>query len=448
MFSIKIEDIILFPVYVAVFYYLIKLNRKKLSDPLLKIYLTRGFMVKILACIAFTVFNTYLSPGDSIGVYYPEGVNLYQLILKDPSNLDKLFFTPASNIDFNFLSEPTNSAIFVSENNYMVVRITALFSFLSFGSYMVTNLFFAMLSFAGMWRLFKFFYALYPTLHKEMAIAILYFPTVVFWSSGVFKDPICIAGIGFITYSLYKIVYARESILSNSIIILIFGYLLINLKIYILISYLPCLILFLVLKNIALIKNAILKILIGPAIFILVIIGVISVIDNYKMELGMYAADDVVETIKRQQTTFAQQEDYATSNFNLGVEFDGTLPGLIKIIPFAITATLFRPFIWESKKMSTLLSSLESLAIMLFTLFVFFKSGFLGFFRTIIRDSGALFSFSFAMIFGLFVGASTLNFGSLVRYKIPCLPFYLIALFIVLDVAKQKKKKALIIAAD
>jgi hypothetical protein len=34
-----------------------------------------------------------------------------------------------------------------------------------------------------------------PTYTKELAIAILYFPTVVFWSSGVFKDPICIAGI-------------------------------------------------------------------------------------------------------------------------------------------------------------------------------------------------------------------------------------------------------------
>ena len=448
MFSLKIEDIILFPVYAAVFYYLIKLNTKKLPDSLLKIYLIRGFLVKIIACIAFTVFNTYLSPGDSIGVYFPEGVNLYQQIIKDFSNIDKLFFTSASSIDFSFLSEPTNSAIFVSENNYMVVRISALFSFLSFGSYMVTNLFFSMLSFAGMWRLFKFFYSLYPKLHKEMAIAILYFPTVVFWSSGVFKDPICLAGIGFITYSLYKIIFSREAIFANSLIILIFGYLLLNLKIYILISYLPCLVLFLVLKNIALIKNTFVKILIGPAVLVMVIIGVISVIENYKVELGMYAADDVVENIRKQQHNFAQQEDYATSNFNLGVEFDGTLPGLVRIVPFAITATLFRPFIWESKKMSTLLSSLESLAIMLFTLFVFFKAGFLGFFRTVFKDSGALYSFTFAMIFGLFVGASTLNFGSLVRYKIPCLPFYLITLFIVLDAVKQKKSKTLIIPAD
>ncbi len=448
MFSIKIEDIILFPIYTAVFYLIIKIARRKLEDPLLQLYLTRGFWIKIIGCFAFTFFNTYLSPGDSIGVYFPEGVNLYQIILKDPSAIDKLFFTNAGSIDFGFLADPGNSVIFNSENNYMVVRISALFSFLSFGSYMVTNLFFAMLSYAGMWRLYKFFYSLYPSLHKELAIAILYFPTVVFWSSGVFKDPICIAGIGFITYSLYKIIFSREAIFANSLIILIFGYLLLNLKIYILISYLPCLVLFLVLKNIALIKNTFVKILIGPAVLVMVIIGVISVIENYKVELGMYAADDVVENIRKQQHNFAQQEDYATSNFNLGVEFDGTLPGLVRIVPFAITATLFRPFIWESKKMSTLLSSLESLAIMLFTLFVFFKAGFLGFFRTVFKDSGALYSFTFAMIFGLFVGASTLNFGSLVRYKIPCLPFYLITLFIVLDAVKQKKSKTLIIPAD
>jgi hypothetical protein len=54
-------------------------------------------------------------------------------------------------------------------------------------------------------------------------------------------------------------------------------------------------------------------------------------------------------------------------------------------------------------------------------------------------------------VFGLFVGASTLNFGTLVRYKIPCLPFYTISLFLIYEKVKErsaKKKKQIPTAVD
>ena len=42
-----------------------------------------------------------------------------------------------------------------------------------------------------------------------------------------------------------------------------------------------------------------------------------------------------------------------------------------------------------------------------------------------------LFSFVFAIFFAFGVGLSTSNFGALVRYKIPCIPFYLSSLWLV-----------------
>jgi hypothetical protein len=39
MFSIKIEDIALFPVYVALFYYILKRIKSKSDDPILQLYL-------------------------------------------------------------------------------------------------------------------------------------------------------------------------------------------------------------------------------------------------------------------------------------------------------------------------------------------------------------------------------------------------------------------------
>jgi len=49
-----------------------------------------------------------------------------------------------------------------------------------------------------------------------------------------------------------------------------------------------------------------------------------------------------------------------------------------------------------------------------------------------------MYCFFFSIVFALFVGASTLNFGTLVRYKIPCLPFYAISLFLIYEKVKER----------
>jgi len=55
-----------------------------------------------------------------------------------------------------------------------------------------------------------------------------------------------------------------------------------------------------------------------------------------------------------------------------------------------------------------------------------------------------MYCFLFSLIFALFVGATTLNFGTLCRYKIPCMPFFVISLFLIQDAATKKKENLLI----
>ena len=52
-----------------------------------------------------------------------------------------------------------------------------------------------------------------------------------------------------------------------------------------------------------------------------------------------------------------------------------------------------------------------------------------------------MFSFMFAMVFLFSVGLVTANYGALVRYKIPGMPFFLISLFIVYYLRKEKVKE-------
>ncbi len=433
-----IADLLLFPVYLLLFYLFFRSRSNHLKDPILKIYHQRGFWIKALTVLAFALFNSKISPGDSYLLYHTEGANIYKLILNDFSNI-RWITSPGMEYDSSgLLADTWNAGYCRDANNFMVVRIVTVLSFFTFGKYLITCLFFSMISFSGVWRLYRFFYEQYPHLHKEFAIAILYLPTFVFWSSGILKDPLCTGALGWLTYSVYEAFYKKQHFAKNIFIILVSGYVLYVLKVYILVAYVPFLSLFLVMKNVNLLKSFVAKFVIGTALIIGIMLGFTKIMSQLKDSMAKYAGEGITKTIKNYQTNYAAQESWANSNFSLGVEFDGSLFSLVKMAPAAIVATLYRPFIWESRKPSTLLSSLESLAIMLLTLKLLWLYG-LRKLLNALRDPAIMFCISFSLLFALFVGATTPNFGTLCRYKIPCMPFYVAALFLIID--KYKKQK-------
>ena len=268
----------------------------------------------------------------------------------------------------------------------------------------------------------------------------MYLPTFVFWSSGILKDPICTGAVGWITYALYESFYKKKDIFKNTIIIFFAGYLLYVIKVYILISYVPFFLLFLVLKNVTLVKSRFMRVIIVLGLIFVAMTMFGTVMQQLAGTLVAYGGNDVTKNVSIYQKAYAEQED-AGSSFSLGVEYDGSFGSLVKIAPAAIIATLYRPFIWESKKVSTMLSSVESMVIMFFTLLVFFKAGPRNFVRIIIKTPVILYCLLFSLLFALFVGATTPNFGTLCRYKIQCMPFYIIAIFLIQDYWLKNYKK-------
>lgn len=435
-------DIILFPLYVFLFHLFFASRRKKLQDPVLRFYHKWAFWLKIFSTFAITVFNYYISIGDSTTLYYPEGMNIFRLIMQDPSNIQWLFME-GKDFSKDLIANMANTGYFKSEANFFVIRLVAIFAFFTFGRYLLINLMFSMIAFTGIWKLFRFFYSTYPHLHKKIAIAVLFLPTVVFWSSGTLKDPICMGMLGWMTYCIYEGFYKKNNALSNGILALVAIWILSVVKPYIIFAYLPFFALYLMLINIRLLKSTILKFVVVIAILGMSVGGFVLVSDKLQEEMGSLALDNLNDTVASQQANFINMADRAESSFSLGVEYDGSLGGLMRLAPAAINATLFRPYLWESKKVSTLLSSVESLSLMLFTLFVLYKAGPWLFFSTLIKDPMVIFCFFFSVLFALFVGATTLNFGTLVRYKIPCMPFFIMALVLIDEQRKKVKKKPL-----
>lgn len=444
----SILDFIAFFIYTLIFYFVFSISRKKIRSASLRRHHRNAFWLKVISSFTFAIFVLYISKGDTTTLYYPEGYNLYKKVLTDADNFH-LLFGSGTDVDSNLLANPYQYGYFRDESNFMIIRLTAIFCFLTFGKYMVVNLIFAMIAFSGIWQLFKFFVTQYPELEKQFAIAILYLPTFTFWSSGIMKDPISIACLGWFTYSIYELTVLKKGLIKNILIILLTVYVFSVIKIYILVAYLPALVIFLLLLNAQLVKNTLGKIVLVGGFLVASIVGFSFISTSMQDAVVDYAGEDITEGIIGYQKNYTrQQERLEGSYFSLGVEFDGSLGSLAKVAPAAIVATFFRPFLWESRNVSTLLSSLESLALLLFTLYVLKKVGLKQFIFTIFKKPIVLYCYMFSMIFALFVGATTLNFGTLVRYKIPCMPFYVISLFFILYFDRKKKAEAATVAVE
>ena len=138
-----------------------------------------------------------------------------------------------------------------------------------------------------------------------------------------------------------------------------------------------------------------------------------------------------------------QQEDlkrdfYGRNFFDIG-EFDATPTGILKTAPIAISAALFRPFIWEVGSPTMLFSGIENLGIGILFIFLIIKKGPIKFFKTISSSSFIQFCLIYSLILGFMVGFSTANFGALVRYRIPMLPFFVFMLLYILFEEKKIK---------
>jgi hypothetical protein len=181
------------------------------------------------------------------------------------------------------------------------------------------------------------------------------------------------------------------------------------------------------------IKNRATRLIVSPIIVLGAFIVANLALNFFKEDLGKYS--NLESMIKKAQVTqqdLIRAEQYGINYYNIG-EFK-TTTDIIKKTPKAIIAGLFRPFIWEANTILMVISGIENLIILLLTLYIFLRSGgILKSTRNLLSDPLLIFIFLYSIFFAFSIGLSTANFGALVRYRIPLLPFFtsgLIILFI------------------
>jgi len=112
------------------------------------------------------------------------------------------------------------------------------------------------------------------------------------------------------------------------------------------------------------------------------------------------------------------------SSYDLG-EIEYTAAGATKKIPASLNVTFFRPYPWEAKSIVVVLTSVESMVIFLFFIYILIRYNFK--IISIMRTEYFLRSLiPFIIIFGYVVGFTSYNFGALARYKMPIMSLFIV----------------------
>jgi len=308
-------------------------------------------------------------------------------------------------------------------SNFMVPKL-GLIPFLLTDSYIVLCFLFSFFALAGSIRLYKFFLIQFPDMRKEIAVAVLFLPSVCYWSSGFLKDSICFGAIGFLLYALYQLFINRRKMLASLLWIIASVYMIYTIKVYILLALIPGIAfwLFGVVSSRAKSKSV-------RRVIILISLILAGLATSYFINfltsddsLAKFSVDNLLESSENSREIFERRGDQG-SNFQINTG------NPILMVANGLVATFFRPFPWEVSSLIVLFSAIEAILFLVLIGFLIFKAGILRTMRTIFDSPILTLCFAFAGIFAVAVGISTTNFGSLSRYKIPCLPFYLFFIF-------------------
>ncbi|HQQ93900.1 MAG TPA: hypothetical protein PLQ93_05060 [Bacteroidia bacterium] len=296
-------------------------------------------------------------------------------------------------------------------------------------SFIASTLLLGYVSFLGLWKLFEVFVSQFPSLQKQFAIAIFFVPSVFFWGSSLLKDTYTLSAVGFLTYGVYNFLILKQRKVKYLAILVCSSLVLIFIKPYIFFAMMPGSLIWVFFDKFARIKNPIIKTFALPALILIMASFIVLSMQFLGEYLGEYSLDNVLNKAVKTQQDLVRGEQYGSNYYNIG-EFDASFSGLVSKIPAALNMALFRPYVWDARNPVMLLSGLENLFVLVFTIFIVLRVRFSTLIKSLFSHPLLIFSFLFALFFAFSVGLTTANYGALVRLKIPGIPFYLASLFI------------------
>lgn len=436
----ELRDLIVTPIVIFLVYVAAYLIRPHVTDSVNRKYFFPALTVRIFGALALGfLYQFYYNGGDTFNYHTHGSRHIWNAFMDDPEIGLKLLFADGE-VGSNMHKYASKILFFDDPGSYTIVQIAAVFDLITFSSYSGTAVCFAVISFIGAWLLFLAFYHDNKDLHRLIAFAALFIPSVFFWGSALLKDNITLAGVGVATYLVRRMSNENKVGVFPFLILFLALFIVYSIKKYVLLCFVPALFFWIYSIYLSKVKSVILKLLLFPATMVIAVSSGYYAIEQVSKDDPKYALSQLGKTaqITAYDIAYWTGKD-AGSTYTLG-SLDGTLAGMLKLAPQAINVSLFRPYLWEVKNPLMLMSAIESFLLLIFTIYLIYSSwSYLG---KAILNADVVFCFIFSITFAFAVGVSTFNFGTLSRYKIPMLPFFVLGLIMLYNYVNRARKLA------
>lgn len=383
-----------------------------------KKWMIATFSVKFLCgMLLWTIYSFYYTDRASADIfkYFDDANIIYQQAAHQPS----LIFQISTGIVWqkkevmDVLANTNHwfrSFDYIQINdNRIIIRLNLLLLYFSRGVFHVHTLFFTFLAFIGSVGLYRFF-SYYEKRKPVLFICAFLLPSVIFWTSGVLKESWLFFLMGLFLYHFQKLMLQSSFLHLFKVVILILALLFI--KPFILILLAPGLVFLLLRKAFSQRKEIL--------IFMVFYLSLLLVMILYVIVGGGKA---LFELMQSQQDAFYRIAKEIGNVSTIPIADISTFWNAILAAPEAIFNTLFRPLIWETNNILQLVAAVENLLYLLLVIATIF------FHRKPERLSLILFCVSFVILLAVIIGWTTPVLGTIVRYKVPLLPFFAILLF-------------------
>jgi hypothetical protein len=384
---------------------------QKQPVPLRKIYWP-ALLLKCLCGLALGwLYTRYYSTGDTIS-YFEDGVALARMARNDLMSYADFLWQGdhghafAQNLHF---SKPR--ALFLS-------KLTSIFCVITADDYATITLYFSIIAFMAAWYLVKKIVVLKPELKGTAVFAFLFFPSVVFWSAGLIKESIAMAALFFLV-GVFLDVWSHAKVRVGTWCLLpVAVWILWNLKYYYLAVLLPVLATALLVKLVVLPligqRPAVVKLAAWTLTFTVPLYVASIVHPNFYPERFL----SVIVTNYEVYARMSAPEDC--------IQYAGLSPDASSVLqhaPKALVSVLFRPFVWETHTMLQLVASLENTLLLLLTIGACLRV------KNVFQSPNRLLLFSmlvYVVLLAIFLALSTPNYGTLSRYRVGFMPFFIL----------------------
>jgi hypothetical protein len=360
-----------------------------------------AFAMKLLAGIGLGwVYQHYYSTGDTFNFF-------------DQASAQARLFKTHAGAYFDFLWQDPDVEWKGAARSAFFVKMASIIAIVADGNYWITSLWFSFLSFIASFYLFKLVTRFFEGATAAAAAAFLFFPSVVFWGSGVIKESMGLAALMVLSGVYLKVMMKKLPGGGEFVLAAVSVWVAWNLKYYWISVFLPvvCTSLLVQAGSVRLKIPSRLKIVLWIILFFILCLGVSLLHPNFYPER-------ILRVVIENNQAFASHSD-SGDLIHYGL-LEATWASVILHSPWALISGLFRPFLWEANTLLKLVVALENGLILVLCLSSF------GRFGDLLRSPNRLITLSvivYVCLLCVFLALSTPNLGSLTRYKVGFLPF-------------------------